>query len=297
MASSSKRNPPSGDKPASRHSKAKSLGSARDSTPSPRPVLPPPSNSSLDAQMAGRREGPIPNSDAAKAAAAALKTAEDRKARDARAASRSQENPAAEGGDGGSGGADAPDLPPAETPPVDTDSPSGKETATAQSGTAASVPPAAFYPVPRLHDQSGLYDVGEPVSAFEFVDELLELGFASRTNARIFVSVCADSEVLDEDLASSLQKYHPVFDPLRDDDPLITYGAIDGVLPVGLAPARVTATAVSTTYSLGALFLERFAHLVLAATQILDGLNEFLGNPPQKRFQLGQGESDVVTLH
>ncbi|KAF8217569.1 hypothetical protein K438DRAFT_1531477, partial [Mycena galopus ATCC 62051] len=43
---------------------------------------------------------------------------------------------------------------------------------------------------------------------------------------------------------------------------------------------------VSSTYSLGAFFLERFAHFVLAATQILDRLNEFLGNPPQKRFQL-----------
>ncbi|KAF8174355.1 hypothetical protein K438DRAFT_1506425, partial [Mycena galopus ATCC 62051] len=39
-------------------------------------------------------------------------------------------------------------------------------------------------------------------------------------------------------------------------------------------------------YSLGSFLLECLAHLILAATQILEGLNEFLGNPPKKCFLL-----------
>ncbi|KAF8143406.1 hypothetical protein K438DRAFT_1516035, partial [Mycena galopus ATCC 62051] len=109
-------------------------------------------------------------------------------------------------------------------------------------------------------------------------------------------------------------------------DPLLSYGAVDGLLPGktteetmvlrdivmrwvqphinlnwetlkegiqkfseekpskhGLLVFRHQERAV---YSLGSFLLERFAHLVLAATQILGGLNEFLGNPPKKRFLL-----------
>ncbi|KAF8135889.1 hypothetical protein K438DRAFT_1514017, partial [Mycena galopus ATCC 62051] len=116
-----------------------------------------------------------------------------------------------------------------------------------------------------------------------------------------------------------------------DDDPLIAYGALDGLMP-GKTPEETIAfrdvvmrwsqphinlnwetleegisqfkeekpskhallvfkhpNQVSNTYSLGAFYLDRFAHLVLAATQILDGLNDFLGNPPQKRFLLDPG--------
>ncbi|KAF8143742.1 hypothetical protein K438DRAFT_1515332, partial [Mycena galopus ATCC 62051] len=131
-----------------------------------------------------------------------------------------------------------------------------------------------------------------------------------------------------ESLAASLQKYHPVFDPLRDDDPLLAYGAVDGVLPGKTVEETITLRDIvmrwsqphinlnwetleegiaqfkdekpakhgllefrhpngtSTMYSLGSFYLNRFAHLVLAATQILDGLNEFLGNPPRKCFLL-----------
>ncbi|KAF8187318.1 hypothetical protein K438DRAFT_1549660, partial [Mycena galopus ATCC 62051] len=45
-------------------------------------------------------------------------------------------------------------------------------------------------------------------------------------------------------------------------------------------------SSTSTVYSLGSFYLDRFAHLVLAVTQILDGLNKFLGNCPQKSFLL-----------
>ncbi|KAF8185764.1 hypothetical protein K438DRAFT_1596973, partial [Mycena galopus ATCC 62051] len=111
-------------------------------------------------------------------------------------------------------------------------------------------------------------------------------------------------------------------------DPLIAYGAVDGLM-LGKAPEETIAFCdvimrwtqphiklnwetleegisqfkeekpskhallvfkhpdqVSNTYSLGAFILDCFAHLVLEATQILDGLNEFLGNPLQKCFLL-----------
>ncbi|KAF8146253.1 hypothetical protein K438DRAFT_1535626, partial [Mycena galopus ATCC 62051] len=112
-------------------------------------------------------------------------------------------------------------------------------------------------------------------------------------------------------------------------DPLLSYGAVDGLLPGKTAEETMVLRDIvmrwvqphinlnwetldegilkfneekpvklgllvfknqdQTSYSLGSFLLERFAHLVLAATQILDGLNEFLGNPANKRFQLDPG--------
>ncbi|KAF8193233.1 hypothetical protein K438DRAFT_2132943, partial [Mycena galopus ATCC 62051] len=143
---------------------------------------------------------------------------------------------------------------------------------------------------------------------------------------RIFISACADSDIRDEGLSASLQKFHPVYDPLRDDDPLLSYGAVDGLLPGKTAEETMVLRDIimrwvqphinlnwetleegiqkfkeekpskhsllvfkhheRITYSIGSFLLERFAHLVLAASQILEGLNEFLGNPPKKCFLL-----------
>jgi hypothetical protein len=38
-------------------------------------------------------------------------------------------------------------------------------------------------------------------------------------------------EVFDEEIGVSLLKYHPVFDPNCDHDPLTSFGAMDGLLP------------------------------------------------------------------
>ncbi|KAJ7834168.1 hypothetical protein B0H13DRAFT_2369993 [Mycena leptocephala] len=48
---------------------------------------------------------------------------------------------------------------------------------------------------------------------------------------RVFVSICREVEVFDEEVRVSLLKYHPVFDPNCDHDPLTSYGAVDGLLP------------------------------------------------------------------
>ncbi|KAF8210237.1 hypothetical protein K438DRAFT_1554060, partial [Mycena galopus ATCC 62051] len=109
-------------------------------------------------------------------------------------------------------------------------------------------------------------------------------------------------------------------------DPLLSYGAVDGLLPGKTAEETMVLRDLvmrwvqphinlnwetleegirkfgeekpskhgllifkhqeRVTYSLGSFLLERFTHLVLATTQILEGLNEFLGNPPKKRFLL-----------
>ncbi|KAJ7667257.1 hypothetical protein B0H17DRAFT_1336134 [Mycena rosella] len=54
---------------------------------------------------------------------------------------------------------------------------------------------------------------------------------ANREHARIFVSLAREIEIYDEDLSSSLLRYHPVYNPLTDDDPLLPYGSVDEVLP------------------------------------------------------------------
>ncbi|KAJ7756721.1 hypothetical protein B0H14DRAFT_3512047 [Mycena olivaceomarginata] len=63
---------------------------------------------------------------------------------------------------------------------------------------------------------------------------------------RIFVSVCTDSDILHEDLSASLLKFHPVYDPLRDDDPLFSYGAVDGLLPGKTAEETMCCCATSS---------------------------------------------------
>ncbi|KAF8144366.1 hypothetical protein K438DRAFT_1782925 [Mycena galopus ATCC 62051] len=138
----SKRNPPPAEKPAPRQGKAKTPGASGDGTPSPRQPQPPPPNRSYNPQMASRRTGAPLDAATAAAAAAAKKLAEDRNARDARAATRLAKT-STTSGDGSTAPTEgsAPNL--SGAPPTDSDSSSGKDTATALSGLAASVPPAA----------------------------------------------------------------------------------------------------------------------------------------------------------
>jgi hypothetical protein len=144
--------------------------------------------------------------------------------------------------------------------------------------------------------------------------------FSSKVeDTRVFVSLCQDVEVFNEDVGSSLLKYHPVYDPNHDHNPLTAYGAIDGLLPgknaeetiafqdiimhwelphinlywetleEGIAsfglqkPAHEHLLAYQTdkgpVYSLGSFLLEQFAQLVLVSKQVLDGLSEFLNCP------------------
>jgi hypothetical protein len=136
---------------------------------------------------------------------------------------------------------------------------------------------------------------------------------------RVFISICCEVEVFDEEIGDSLLKYHPVYDPNCDHDPLTSYGAVDGLLPgktteetiafrdivmcwelphinlywetldEGITsfgeqkPAHEHLLAYQTdkglVYSLGSFLLEQFTQLVLAVKQVLDGLNDFLGQP------------------
>ncbi|KAJ7795643.1 hypothetical protein B0H14DRAFT_2620706 [Mycena olivaceomarginata] len=62
-----------------------------------------------------------------------------------------------------------------------------------------------------------------PKSVSQFLDH--------KKDCRIFISTCANCHILNEDLSASLLKFHPVYDPLWDDNPLLSYGAVDGLLP------------------------------------------------------------------
>jgi hypothetical protein len=121
---------------------------------------------------------------------------------------------------------------------------------------------------------------------------------------RVFVTLCRDIEIFDEEVEVSLLKYHPVYDPLT------SYGAVDGLLPGKTAEETIAFQAVvmrwelphinlywetleegiasfgeqkpayehllvyqsdqGPVYSLGSFYLEQFAQLVLAVKQVLD---------------------------
>ncbi|KAJ7082174.1 hypothetical protein B0H15DRAFT_952559, partial [Mycena belliarum] len=53
---------------------------------------------------------------------------------------------------------------------------------------------------------------------------------AGREPARIFISYGRNVEVYDEGLAESVTRYHPLYNPLEDDDPLLEFGAVDGMM-------------------------------------------------------------------
>ncbi|KAJ7898352.1 hypothetical protein B0H13DRAFT_2337526 [Mycena leptocephala] len=127
---------------------------------------------------------------------------------------------------------------------------------------------------------------------------------------RVFVTLCRDIEIFDEEVGVSLLKYHPVYDPNCDRDPLTSYGAVDGLLPGKTAEETIAFRDVvmcwelphinlywetleegiasfgeqkpayehllvyqsdqGLVYSLGSFCLEQFAQLVLVVKQVLD---------------------------
>ncbi|KAJ7315612.1 hypothetical protein DFH08DRAFT_820533 [Mycena albidolilacea] len=264
----SKKNAPlvsSSDRPAARQSKSKGSGGEGDGAlhrPVPSPV---PLSRSNNSQMAAKRD--------AAAEKATEKLAADRLARETRLDARRQKKPAAVGGDGPperavsigqsvssssvqSGG----DPEPSESvheraSPLDTDSSSGGGTATAPpagsvatteaSATPSQTPSLASVMNPASSisgNQSARSDRTSDSSTSALLQGRGVLGTESVSqflshlkDQRIFVSACADSDILDEDLSVSLLKFHPVYDPLRDDDPLLSYGSVDGVLPGKMA--------------------------------------------------------------
>ncbi|KAJ7699680.1 hypothetical protein B0H17DRAFT_1255934 [Mycena rosella] len=117
----------------------------------------------------------------------------------------------------------------------------------------------------------------------EDYDSITVALFANCGHARIFVSLAQEIEVYDEDLSSLLLRYHPVYNPLTDDGPLLPYGAVDGDLPgktskeiMLLRDVVITSMGLDKVYMLGAYHLERLAQLTLAIHQVLSGLYEFL---------------------
>jgi hypothetical protein len=124
---------------------------------------------------------------------------------------------------------------PETSPPLNADSSSGGGTATAppveQSATTeASATPSLTSLVNPISSVSGGQSArsdrtsdssasallqGRGVLDTESVSQFL----GHKRDRRIFVSACADCDIFDEDLSSSLLKFHPVYDPLRDDDP------------------------------------------------------------------------------
>ncbi|KAF8177719.1 hypothetical protein K438DRAFT_1978319 [Mycena galopus ATCC 62051] len=263
---------------------------------------------------------------ASKHDADAERLAADCKARDARLEARRSRDPTAISSDGPPSHrmGDENSSRALSVPPRDEPDPNKEEARLPPHPPRVPLPPESLtlHPSRLLRTPLHPYREGRGVLDTESVSQY----FSHKVECRIFVSACADSDILDESLAPSLQKFHPVYDPLRDDDPFLSFGAVDGLLPGKTAeetmvlhdlvmhwvqphinlnwetleegirkfgeekPSKhgllVFKHQERVTYSLGSFLLERFAHLVLAATQILEGLNEFLGNPPQKRFLL-----------
>jgi hypothetical protein len=62
-------------------------------------------------------------------------------------------------------------------------------------------------------------------------DSITTALLAGRGHPQIFVSLTRQLEIYDEDIETSLVRYHPVMDPAREDDPLLLYGAVDRMLP------------------------------------------------------------------
>ncbi|KAJ7236145.1 hypothetical protein C8J57DRAFT_1088401, partial [Mycena rebaudengoi] len=136
---------------------------------------------------------------------------------------------------------------------------------------------------------------------------------------RLFQGLGCNVPVYDEDLSALLLRYHVSYDPTTNDDPLLAYGAVDRVLPgktveetmkfhdmimhwtlphrqfewdylmAGVASFHEVkpthheliayGTAEDPIFSLGSHLLERVGQLALAITQVLEGLNDFLGKP------------------
>jgi hypothetical protein len=62
-------------------------------------------------------------------------------------------------------------------------------------------------------------------------DSISQALVQNRHPGRIFLSFGRAIEVYSEDLSASVARFHAAFDPIRDEDPLIAFGAVDGVLP------------------------------------------------------------------
>ncbi|KAJ7086812.1 hypothetical protein B0H15DRAFT_781894, partial [Mycena belliarum] len=147
---------------------------------------------------------------------------------------------------------------------------------------------------------------------------------AGRESSRIFISYGAGIEVYDEGLAESVTRYHPSYNPLVDDDPLLEFGATDGMLPGKTAEQTMQLRDVVMRYSLphrnyywnhlaqgirdmaeikltredliarqvgpaivymlNDFHLEQFAQLSLAVHQVLSGLDDFRGKSGNQRF-------------
>jgi hypothetical protein len=69
---------------------------------------------------------------------------------------------------------------------------------------------------------------GKGVIEMESVSHFLKL---PAEDEHIFVLTCAGIELFDESIGSSLLKYHPIYDPFRDNDLLLDYGLNNGLLP------------------------------------------------------------------
>ncbi|KAJ7241594.1 hypothetical protein C8J57DRAFT_1084912, partial [Mycena rebaudengoi] len=141
---------------------------------------------------------------------------------------------------------------------------------------------------------------------------------------RLFVSLGRNIPLFEETIAASIDKFHPSYNPLIDDDPLLAYGVEDGLLPGKTAeetikfrdvimrwtlPHRIWGwenieegiadlkevkpskkelfafgTKEETVYSLGEFHLEFLGHLTLAVTQVLEGIYEFQNKPFRQCF-------------
>ncbi|KAJ7668764.1 hypothetical protein DFH06DRAFT_982847 [Mycena polygramma] len=147
-----------------------------------------------------------------------------------------------------------------------------------------------------------------------------------REPENLFKSFGYPYNIWDESLSNSVARYHPDFDPAKDDDPIAMYGATDGRLDGKTAEESINFRDIimrwtqphaqwywddlaegvlwfsrrkftredlqaygekgDIVYSLNRIHLELMGQLELAMHQILNGLYDFMGKTGNSRFQL-----------
>ncbi|KAG6914710.1 hypothetical protein DXG01_015775 [Tephrocybe rancida] len=111
--------------------------------------------------------------------------------------------------------------------------------------------------------------------------------------------------MFDEPLHASVERFHHPYDPQRDDDPLLPYRAVDGILPGKTAEETILLRDASISeyvcgeahmYGLEAPDLDEAAHIVLAIEQIFSALVQFVQDDRKAAFHLDPNFSFIQLL-
>ncbi|KAG6914067.1 hypothetical protein DXG01_002596, partial [Tephrocybe rancida] len=95
-------------------------------------------------------------------------------------------------------------------------------------------------------------------------------------------------QIPNKSLGASVTRYHALFDPLVDDNPLMPYSAVDGILP-GKTSEDEENEEASRSFTVSPQVLYKAGQIVLAMTQILETMNRFMKGKKAHAYQLDPG--------